>query len=204
MSNFDCKETGCKSYPIKEGYCAKHFIYNNREESKYKEIMKKYPWQGLYYTNRWKKLRNMHLSSQPLCVKCNALGSDVDHIIDHKGNLDLFYDADNLQTLCKPCHAKKTFSDADFFKLKKSKEWSTTINLVDESECQMLNMMKAMGVSKDTDYLYKLLLNSNDNIFKLSKKAYIIKLYKLLAIKLNEKPKLTTNSADILNILSEE
>ena len=28
----------------------------------------------------------------------------VDHMMAHKGNLDLFYDPDNLQPLCKPCH----------------------------------------------------------------------------------------------------
>jgi 5-methylcytosine-specific restriction endonuclease McrA len=27
-----------------------------------------------------------------------------DHIIAHKGDEDLFWDADNLQSLCKPCH----------------------------------------------------------------------------------------------------
>ena len=32
----------------------------------------------------------------------------VDHIIPHKGNLELFWDEDNLQALCKPCHDRKT------------------------------------------------------------------------------------------------
>ncbi|WP_262568948.1 HNH endonuclease [Agrobacterium tumefaciens] len=27
-----------------------------------------------------------------------------DHITPHKGDRDLFFDAQNLQTLCKPCH----------------------------------------------------------------------------------------------------
>ncbi|WP_245482984.1 HNH endonuclease [Agrobacterium sp. CNPSo 2736] len=27
-----------------------------------------------------------------------------DHVTPHKGDRDLFFDASNLQTLCKPCH----------------------------------------------------------------------------------------------------
>ncbi|WP_244597145.1 HNH endonuclease [Ochrobactrum soli] len=45
----------------------------------------------------------------PLCVYCLKAG-DVepaticDHRIPHKGNEDLFWDADNLMSLCKSCH----------------------------------------------------------------------------------------------------
>lgn len=28
----------------------------------------------------------------------------VDHIVPHKGDLVLFHDPENLQSLCKPCH----------------------------------------------------------------------------------------------------
>lgn len=28
----------------------------------------------------------------------------VDHIEPHKGDVDLFYDSDNTQSLCKHCH----------------------------------------------------------------------------------------------------
>ena len=38
-------------------------------------------------------------------------GSEVDHIIPHKGDQDLFWDADNLQTLCRSCHSTKTASE---------------------------------------------------------------------------------------------
>lgn len=31
-------------------------------------------------------------------------GTDIDHIIPHKGDAALFYDPNNLQTLCKWCH----------------------------------------------------------------------------------------------------
>jgi hypothetical protein len=53
------------------------------------------------------------LSRNPLCVECERQGritpaTVVDHIIPHKGNLELFWDEDNLQALCKPCHDRKT------------------------------------------------------------------------------------------------
>ena len=39
--------------------------------------------------------------------KGQANAPEVDHIIDHLGDLDLFLDIDNLQSLCAfPCHAK--------------------------------------------------------------------------------------------------
>ena len=34
----------------------------------------------------------------------------VDHIKPHRGDIDLAYDPDNLQSLCKPCH--DTHADA--------------------------------------------------------------------------------------------
>lgn len=32
----------------------------------------------------------------------------VDHIIPHEGNLELFWDENNIQSLCKSCHDRKT------------------------------------------------------------------------------------------------
>jgi 5-methylcytosine-specific restriction endonuclease McrA len=67
------------------------------------------PWRHLYGRARWKALRDNQLSQQPLCAFCLRreiveVATVVDHIILHKGDLDLFHDPDNLQSLCKPCH----------------------------------------------------------------------------------------------------
>ncbi|TGN80501.1 HNH endonuclease [Bradyrhizobium yuanmingense] len=66
-------------------------------------------WQHLYSSRQWKQLRRHQLAFEPLCRFC--LDSDVveaatvvDHVKPHKGDEALFYDADNLQSLCKPCH----------------------------------------------------------------------------------------------------
>lgn len=66
---------------------------------------------SLYNSKSWFRLRHHQLQSQPLCVMCDALGkltpaTVVDHITPHKGDLQLFSDPANLQSVCKPCHDK--------------------------------------------------------------------------------------------------
>lgn len=61
------------------------------------------------YGRRWRNYRERYLREHPLCVMCQREGritpaKVVDHITDHKGCLDLFWDADNHQPLCKPHH----------------------------------------------------------------------------------------------------
>lgn len=72
-------------------------------------------WRKWYGWARWKKLRNWHLARHPLCAVCldagrTTAGAEVDHIIPHRGDARLFWDPENLQTLCKPDHSRKTIS----------------------------------------------------------------------------------------------
>lgn len=65
------------------------------------------------YGRRWRKWAKDGLIAEPLCRLCAANGLTVeatvrDHIIPHRGNLELFWQADNVQSLCKPCHDHKT------------------------------------------------------------------------------------------------
>lgn len=66
------------------------------------------------YGSRWRSARAAYLASNPLCVRCHAEGrvteaNEVDHIIPHKGNTELFWDSSgNWQSLCADCHRKKT------------------------------------------------------------------------------------------------
>lgn len=67
------------------------------------------PWRHLYGTKRWYRLRWHQLQAEPLCRFCSALGrvtaaTVVDHKQPHKGDEDLFFDPENLQSLCKQCH----------------------------------------------------------------------------------------------------
>ncbi len=63
----------------------------------------------------WRKLRKLKLSMSPLCEQCKREGrtrpaKDVDHIIPiSKGGEPLAIE--NLQSLCVPCHSRKTARD---------------------------------------------------------------------------------------------
>lgn len=65
-------------------------------------------YQSLYNTKNWILIRNKHLLKQPFCFFCDSTHLlQVDHIFDHKGNLYLFNDSRNLQTLCVEHHTLK-------------------------------------------------------------------------------------------------
>lgn len=68
------------------------------------------------YDRRWQKARKLYLQAHPLCVRCLEAGrytkaTVVDHIKPHRGDTKLFWDQDNWQALCKPCHDKKTWRE---------------------------------------------------------------------------------------------
>lgn len=61
------------------------------------------------YGHRWRVARAEFLKEHPLCVFCEkkglvTLADVVDHIKPHRGVMDLFWDRDNWQSLCKSCH----------------------------------------------------------------------------------------------------
>ncbi|WP_288659528.1 MULTISPECIES: HNH endonuclease [Pseudomonas] len=61
------------------------------------------------YGYKWQQARLQHLREHPLCVYCERLGrvtaaSVVDHKTPHRGDMTLFWDRANWQSLCKPCH----------------------------------------------------------------------------------------------------
>lgn len=68
------------------------------------------------YSAAWQRARVGFLKSHPLCKRCEADGrvvvaTVVDHIIPHRGDKVLFWDHDNWQPLCKPCHDRKTATE---------------------------------------------------------------------------------------------
>ncbi|MFG0454503.1 HNH endonuclease [Shewanella mangrovisoli] len=61
------------------------------------------------YGGRWQKARETFLKRNPLCCFCEQKGiitaaTVVDHKTPHKGDQALFWDTNNWQPLCKPCH----------------------------------------------------------------------------------------------------
>lgn len=63
------------------------------------------------YGSRWQKARLTFLRrpENVLCRLCKAAGrvelaTVVDHVVPHRGDQTLFWDTNNWQPLCKPCH----------------------------------------------------------------------------------------------------
>jgi 5-methylcytosine-specific restriction protein A len=71
------------------------------------------PWKNWYSLKRWRDLRiATFIRDHFTCQMCGKLEGDTsklscDHKKEHRGDPALFWDADNLQTLCtEPCHVK--------------------------------------------------------------------------------------------------
>ena len=56
------------------------------------------------YDAKWQQARKEWLDHNPSCTMCGTKANTVDHIIAHKGNMILFWDKANWQSLCTPCH----------------------------------------------------------------------------------------------------
>ena len=98
-----CRHPGCKVILDGGGWCDKHRP-PRRQKKRYENI---------YSTSSWKRIRLKQLSTSPLCQRCEfysltTIADDVDHVIPHRGDLNLFRDAKNLQSLCHRCHSWKT------------------------------------------------------------------------------------------------
>lgn len=57
------------------------------------------------YGGAWEKARKGFLAKHPFCRSCGRFASVVDHIIPHRGDRRLFWDRNNWQPLCTPCHS---------------------------------------------------------------------------------------------------
>jgi len=73
-----------------------------------KRIAKDKPWQHLYNA-RWNRMSKAFRIKNPLCAYCVQIGKItrvdvVDHIVPHRGDVQLFWDQSNWQPLCKRCH----------------------------------------------------------------------------------------------------
>ena len=102
-----CKAPGCMTLTA-DGYCPEHKPKQQRNVSK--------AWHRLYDRPEWPRLRADQLAREPFCRECAQRGertraTEVDHIQPHRGDLRLFLDAGNLQSLCHRCHSRKTIQE---------------------------------------------------------------------------------------------
>lgn len=63
------------------------------------------------YGARWQATARGWLRRHRWCVRCGALATVLDHIKPHRGDVQLFWDRRNWQSLCKRCHDSKTATE---------------------------------------------------------------------------------------------
>ena len=98
-----CLEPGCGAL-VASGCCPAHARLTRPHD------VRAHRW---YVSRRWLRLRQDVIRRDPFCRACRVEGrrtltTDIDHITPHQGDALRFWDANNLQGLCKPCHSLKT------------------------------------------------------------------------------------------------
>jgi len=93
-----CKEAGCPEVVADGSRCSFH---RKVRESRRRQRRGKRP----YDTKLWREVvRPEQLTRQPDCEDCGEWASEVDHIDGDATN----HAPDNLRSLCKPCHTRRT------------------------------------------------------------------------------------------------
>lgn len=100
-----CRQPGCHEL-VREARCAKHGTKIVERDPQVKRM---------YNSLRWKKRRAAQLAKDPWCAECLLRemyipASEADHIEPHHGDAAKFFQGE-LQSLCKPCHSRKTASE---------------------------------------------------------------------------------------------
>ena len=118
-----CRKPGC-SILTDEAYCPAHRPKRTHDRSAEAES-----WRWMYRTDEWiYDLRPEQLLREPFCRTCALAGkrvraTDVDHVVDHKGDWNLFSDRGNLQSLCHSCHSRKTATELWQKRNAKKRRW---------------------------------------------------------------------------------
>ena len=106
-----CGHPSCPETIASGSRCEQHRKQQQRAEGADRRRRQDGP--RIYGTVRWQKVRLMVLARDcSLCAECKRRGRDtpaneVDHIVSIVSG-GVVFDMDNLQSLCKPCHSRKT------------------------------------------------------------------------------------------------
>lgn len=109
-----CAKSGCSTLTTNT-YCETHRDCNRRkwDERRNKELRKHYS------TARWQATRRLIFERDSLCLSCKRMASvvvdDVIPAVKYVANGGDFFDMDNLQGMCKPCHDSKTATEDSTF-----------------------------------------------------------------------------------------
>ena len=119
-----CTYPGCPEL-VSKGYCEKHQpVIQAGRQAQHPE------WQRLYNCARWKQIRSRVLARDPWCVECLSAGlyvpaTECDHIEPHRGDVHKFFSGP-FQSLCTPCHSRKTAYEVNGRGGEKVSTWRTT------------------------------------------------------------------------------
>lgn len=102
-----CGQPGCRAIVRGSARCPEHTRKREQERGTSHQ-------RG--YDARWRKARLTYLRRHPLCRLCEGAGrvvpaDVVDHVKPHRGDQSLFWDVENWQPLCTPCHSTKTATE---------------------------------------------------------------------------------------------
>jgi 5-methylcytosine-specific restriction protein A len=103
-----CRQPGCSALVASAGYCTAHKRQVRKQQDEQRGSSA-----SRGYGHRWRKAREAYLRAHPLCAECErhdrlTPATDVDHITPHRGDMALFWDSTNWQSLCHTCHSSKT------------------------------------------------------------------------------------------------
>ena len=115
MAKRYCRNAGCPN-TTETRYCEK-CVPKRQEYNRYtKGLSDKYynenkrdsELANFYTSTQWKEVRNNYILKHPMCQGCGQHKAKVvDHILEIKDGGER-YDYNNLQSLCYPCHNRKT------------------------------------------------------------------------------------------------
>lgn len=115
-----CSHPRCpKLVPGGQTYCDEHQKEeSSRRNEQYDRYERDEKLSKFYSSARWQKVRKKQLKQQPLCESCLEEGRTeqadvVDHIVPVKVDWSLRLRLDNLQSLCRSHHQKKSAKDRE-------------------------------------------------------------------------------------------
>ena len=108
-----CTQSGCPAFSCDQDGCIKRKQGFHKPKTIDTSGRGSLSRDKAYNTARWAKVRHNQMTKSPLCQRCLSFGlttlaTDSDHVLPHRGDPKLMWDANNLQSLCRSCHSVKT------------------------------------------------------------------------------------------------
>ena len=102
-----CAHPGCYKLQA-EARCPEH---------KYKQTRTAEQRDEFYNKPAWRRFAKAKLEAEPLCRECEKRGyvrpsTQADHILPRQTHPELEWEWENIQGICRPCHARKTRREA--------------------------------------------------------------------------------------------